>query len=179
MRKAWPRARAGLQTEGGDPSGGGRDARCRTRALWGVKEQEKDGERFCPGVKLGGEQPSGWETLEGAQTQGESSPSTMRLLNETPLPWSLWPPPRGALWLQPWSQWPRPGEATLAGGLSFCTPENLILGPDLVPADPSRHRLSLARTSEPHLRKGLSRFKVLTALGHLHGAGGEEGWSGE
>lgn len=84
MRKAWPRARAGLQTEGGDPSGGGRDARCRTRALWGVKEQEKDGERFCPGVELGGEQPSGWETLEGAQTQGESSPSTLRHLNETP-----------------------------------------------------------------------------------------------
>lgn len=67
---------------------------------------------------------------------------------------SLWPPLHRALRPQPWSQWPRPGEATLAGGLSFCAPENLILGPDLVPADPSPHRLSLARTWSLTFRRG-------------------------
>lgn len=125
-------------------------------------------------MELGKEQPSGWETLEGAQKQGERSPSVLRLLNET-LQWSLWPPPHRALWPQPWSQWLRPGEATLARGLSFWAPENLILGPDLVPADPSPHCLSLARTSEPHLQEELSCLKVRTALGPSARADREQG----
>lgn len=88
---------------------------------------------------------------------------------------SLWPPLHRALRPQPWSQWLRPGEATLAGGLSFCAPENLILGPDLVPADPSPHRLSLARTLEPHLQKGLSRpwGRLHIQAGRRAGAGSE------
>lgn len=87
---------------------------------------------------------------------------------------SLWPPLHRALRPQPWSQWLRLGEATLAGGLSFCAPENLILGPDLVPADPSPLSSLLGSYFGASPSEG-----AVTALGPSAYTGGEKGRSGE